>query len=100
MKETKSATISNQPTMTTRRQFLQTIPATAAAFTIAGHMLLDEKPAIAKDISPAKGHFHPKGKPPSEHTLKVLRKARETLPFGDKKDFEEQKKGFIAFFLV
>ena len=23
-------------------------------------------------------------------------KARETLPFGDKKDFEEQQKGFIA----
>jgi alkyl sulfatase BDS1-like metallo-beta-lactamase superfamily hydrolase len=41
-------------------------------------------------------HFHPKGKPPSEHTLKVLAQARKTLPFSDKRDFEEEKKGFIA----
>jgi alkyl sulfatase BDS1-like metallo-beta-lactamase superfamily hydrolase len=42
------------------------------------------------------GHFHPKGKPPSEHTLKVLKEARTTLPFSDTRDFEEEKKGFIA----
>ncbi len=42
------------------------------------------------------GHFHPKGKPPSEHTLKVLEKERATLPFSDERDFEEAKKGFIA----
>jgi alkyl sulfatase BDS1-like metallo-beta-lactamase superfamily hydrolase len=41
-------------------------------------------------------HFHPKGKPPSEHTKKVLQEARATLPFSDKQDFEEQAKGFIA----
>ena len=41
-------------------------------------------------------HFHPKGKPPSEHTIKVLKNARATLPFSDKRDFDEQKKGFIA----
>lgn len=41
-------------------------------------------------------HFHPKGKLPSEHTLKVIKKARETMPFADKKDFEEAEKGFIA----
>ena len=41
-------------------------------------------------------HFHPKGKPPSEHTLEVLRQARATLPFADKRDFDEEKKGFIA----
>ncbi len=41
-------------------------------------------------------HFHPKGKPPSSHTLDVLKKARATLPFSDKRDFEEEKKGFIA----
>ena len=44
----------------------------------------------------AVGHFHPKGKAPSEHTKKVLEQARATLPFADKRDFEEQKKGFIA----
>ena len=41
-------------------------------------------------------HFHPKGKPPSEHTLKVLKEASATLPFSDTRDFEEEKKGFIA----
>jgi alkyl sulfatase BDS1-like metallo-beta-lactamase superfamily hydrolase len=42
------------------------------------------------------GHFHPKGKPPSEHTLQVLAAARATLPFADKRDFAEEEKGFIA----
>ena len=41
-------------------------------------------------------HFHPKGKPPSEHTLKIIREARKTLPLSDKQDFEEAEKGFIA----
>ena len=41
-------------------------------------------------------HFHPKGKPPSKHTKKILEQARAALPFADKRDFEEQQKGFIA----
>jgi len=41
-------------------------------------------------------HFHPKGKPPSEHTIAILKEARKTLPFSDTRDFEEQKRGFIA----
>ena len=41
-------------------------------------------------------HFHPKGKPPSEHTLKVIRDARKTMPFDDRRDYEEAEKGFIA----
>ena len=41
-------------------------------------------------------HFHPKGKPPSEHTLAIIRKARETMPFSDRRDFAEAEKGFIA----
>jgi alkyl sulfatase BDS1-like metallo-beta-lactamase superfamily hydrolase len=44
----------------------------------------------------AADHFHPKGKPPSKQTLEVIAKARATLPFADRKDFEEQKRGFIA----
>jgi alkyl sulfatase BDS1-like metallo-beta-lactamase superfamily hydrolase len=42
------------------------------------------------------GHFDPKGKPPSEHTLKILEAARESLPWSDRRDFEEQEKGLIA----
>ena len=41
-------------------------------------------------------HFHPKGKPPSDHTLQIIKQARATFPFADTKDFEKQKKGFIA----
>jgi alkyl sulfatase BDS1-like metallo-beta-lactamase superfamily hydrolase len=42
------------------------------------------------------GHFHPKGKQPSEHTLKIFEEARQTLPFADRQDFEEWERGFIA----
>ena len=41
-------------------------------------------------------HFHPKGKPPSEYTLRVIREARERMPFDDTRDFDEARKGFIA----
>lgn len=96
MEKSNASIQNNQPTGTTRRQFLQTIPTAAAAFTIAGSMVLDEKPAIAQEASTAKGHFHPKGKAPSKFTREVLENARKTLPFNDKRDFEEKEKGFIA----
>jgi alkyl sulfatase BDS1-like metallo-beta-lactamase superfamily hydrolase len=41
-------------------------------------------------------HFHPKGKMPSKYTVEKQQALRKTLPFEDKRDFEEQKKGFIA----
>ena len=41
-------------------------------------------------------HFHPLGKPPSSYTLEVIRKARKSMPFDDKRDFEEADKGLIA----
>jgi alkyl sulfatase BDS1-like metallo-beta-lactamase superfamily hydrolase len=41
-------------------------------------------------------HFHPKGKPPSKHTIALLEQAKKTLPFSDTRDFDEEKKGFIA----
>jgi alkyl sulfatase BDS1-like metallo-beta-lactamase superfamily hydrolase len=41
-------------------------------------------------------HFHPKGNPPSSHTIEIQDQHRATLPLADKTDFEEQKKGFIA----
>ena len=82
--------------MTTRREFIKAVPAAGAAFAVAGHIVLDEIPARAQGSAPLKGHFHPKGKPPSKHTLRVLAEARNTLPFSDTRDFEEQKKGLIA----
>ena len=82
--------------MSTRRQFIQSLPAAGAAYAVAGRMIFDESPAMALGTTPPKGHFHPKGKAPSPHTLEVLRKASADLPFGDKRDFAEQKKGLIA----
>ncbi len=48
--------------------------------------------ALAADIE----HFHPKGNPPSIHTIEVIKKARVTMAFSDTRDFAEQAKGFIA----
>ena len=41
-------------------------------------------------------HFDSKGNPPSDSTVENNNKLRKSLPFSDKRDFEEQKKGFIA----
>ena len=41
-------------------------------------------------------HFDPKGKLPSKYTVEAQKKQRALLPFSDERDFEEQKKGFIA----
>ena len=41
-------------------------------------------------------HFDPKGKMPSPFTIDLQKGLRKSLPFEDKRDFEEAKKGFIA----
>jgi linear primary-alkylsulfatase len=41
-------------------------------------------------------HFDPKGKMPSKYTMELQNGLRKSLPFEDKRDFEEAKKGFIA----
>ncbi len=82
--------------MTTRRTFLASLPTTGAAFALGG-ALLDEGPAMAQGApDPLAGHFHPKGKAPSVHTVLVLEEARGGLPFADTSDFEEWERGFIA----
>ena len=50
----------------------------------------DQNTKIAED------HYHPKGKAPTEHTLKILEAAKANLPFSDTRDFDEASKGFIA----
>ena len=52
--------------------------------------------AVGSPARSAEEHFHPKGKPPSVHTIAKLKEAKAGLPFADKRDFDEQKKGFIA----
>jgi alkyl sulfatase BDS1-like metallo-beta-lactamase superfamily hydrolase len=41
-------------------------------------------------------HFDAKGKTPSTFTIELQNGLRKSLPFEDKRDFEEAKKGFIA----
>lgn len=84
--------------MTTRRDFLHTLPATGAAFAVAGKLLLEDSSAAAQPApaQPLSGHFHPLGKAPSRHTIAVLEEARRTLPFADTRDFEENRRGFVA----
>ena len=55
--------------MTTRREFLGSIPAAGAALTIGGNFVLEGSSARAEAQLPAAGHFHPKGKAPSKFTL-------------------------------
>ncbi|WP_170439468.1 alkyl/aryl-sulfatase [Ruegeria arenilitoris] len=82
--------------MTTRRDFMKTVPAMGAAFAVAPTFISEEGSAHAQTATPAEGHFHPRGKAPTEHTLKILADAREALPFSDTRDFDEQARGFIA----
>ena len=82
--------------MTTRRQFIKSVPAAGAAFAVSGHILVEENVTAAHPAVTARDHFHPKGKEPSRFTKEILAHAKATLPFADKRDFEEQGKGFIA----
>ena len=41
-------------------------------------------------------HFDPQGKPPSTFTLELRNGFKASLPFSDKRDFDEAAKGFIA----
>ena len=47
-------------------------------------------------VAGAKGHFDKKGLDPSSFTVAKWEELKSTLPFEDKRDFEEAKKGFIA----
>ncbi len=82
--------------MTTRRDLLKAIPTVGTAFAVSGTVLLDDAVAHAQEAAPLDGHFHPKGKAPSQFTLNKLDEARRTLPFSDTRDFDEQKRGLIA----
>ena len=41
-------------------------------------------------------HFDPLGKPPSKFTLELRNGFKAELPFADKRDFDEAKRGFLA----
>jgi alkyl sulfatase BDS1-like metallo-beta-lactamase superfamily hydrolase len=82
--------------MTTRREFTQTVLGAGAALAVTGCGVTEDRPVRGQQAAPLQGHFHPKGKAPSQFTLDVLERARGTLPFADQRDFEEQSRGFIS----
>ena len=41
-------------------------------------------------------HLHPEGKMPSKDIVELQNGLRHSLPFEDKRDFEEARRGFIA----
>jgi len=61
---------------------------------------LSHYPAMSVGNAPGDGseptHFDKKGKQPSEFTVTRWQDLKNTLPFEDKRDFDEQKRGFIA----
>jgi alkyl sulfatase BDS1-like metallo-beta-lactamase superfamily hydrolase len=81
--------------MSTRRDFITAVPTLGAALAVAPSFL-GEGAARAQTAEPLAGHFHPKGKAPSEHTLRVLAEAHGQLPWSDTRDFDEQARGLIA----
>ncbi|WP_457668195.1 alkyl/aryl-sulfatase [Thiolapillus sp.] len=62
----------------------------SSAFAAAGGSVLADPRAMQGK------HFDPKGKMPSRFTIELQNGLRKSLPFDDKRDFEEAKKGFIA----
>ncbi len=51
---------------------------------------------IGVAIAQESQHFDPKGKLPSEHTIKIMQELRKSLPFADERDFDEAARGFIS----
>jgi len=75
---------------TTRTGAAQTAPAAALAQTPGASLMpADGGASVAK-------HFDPLGNPPSKFTLELRNGVTAELPFADKRDFDEAKRGFIA----
>jgi alkyl sulfatase BDS1-like metallo-beta-lactamase superfamily hydrolase len=69
----------------------QSAPTAAAPTQTPGVFLIpvDRGASVAK-------HFDPLGKLPSKFTLELRNGVKAELPFADKRDFDEAKRGFIA----
>jgi alkyl sulfatase BDS1-like metallo-beta-lactamase superfamily hydrolase len=73
--------------------------ATSAVLAANSEKPLVKRPEDAKDQFPKsiKGqHFSTKGRMPSKYTIELQNGQRKTLPFEDKRDFEEAQRGLIA----
>jgi alkyl sulfatase BDS1-like metallo-beta-lactamase superfamily hydrolase len=87
--------------MKTRQSFPGLIAAASAAvaFFALTTLIMDAAQAQGAGVGrpPAQvKHFDPNGNLPSTFTLELRKGVTATLPFDDKRDFDEAKKGFIA----
>ena len=69
----------------------------AGAFSVAAQAQTPGATLVPADggASAAK-HFDPLGQPPSKLTLELRNGQKAQLPFADKRDFDEARRGFIA----
>ena len=87
--------------MKARRPIPGLIVAASAAVAFFASLAFNLDAALAQGagvgLPPAQvKHFDTKGNPPSTFTLELRKGVTATLPFDDKRDFDEAKKGFIA----
>jgi alkyl sulfatase BDS1-like metallo-beta-lactamase superfamily hydrolase len=69
----------------------------AALATVSTQSAAQQQATTPMPSAPvAPDHYHPKGKPPSSFTVDAQNALRKSMPFDDKLDFEEAKRGFIA----
>ena len=81
--------------MNTRRKVAVLVAAgTVLAFGV--DLPLDRNFARAQGTAVRTEHFDPKGNLPSKYTIELRKGVSATLPFEDKRDFDEARKGFIA----
>jgi alkyl sulfatase BDS1-like metallo-beta-lactamase superfamily hydrolase len=66
------------------------------ALAFGGNLPLDQYTAHAETATDTPKHFDSKGNLPSQFTIELRKGLTATLPFEDKRDFDEAKKGFIA----
>ncbi len=69
--------------------------AVAALLPLAAVQAQPSKPQPAASAGDIK-HFDPLGQPPSKFTIELRNGLKATLPFADRRDFEEAQKGYIA----
>jgi alkyl sulfatase BDS1-like metallo-beta-lactamase superfamily hydrolase len=82
-----------QALLSTRAVFVATA---TCAFLAANHGAALAQATGAQSAPVNIEHFDPQGKPPSTFTLEIRGRLKAELPFSDKRDFDEAKKGFIA----
>lgn len=77
--------------MSEHRKSLKLVLAIALGSTVSSTTFAADAGSV-----PAHVHFDSKGKAPSSFTVEQQNGLRKSLPFSDRRDFEESKKGFIG----